>query len=410
MLTRSLSSGLTDEQPTVVYVSEIAPINTAASSVVIFRHLLSLERLGYRICVITPEQPGLNDQLPLSWLKLLLPARRAFYPPYRPKRPLMAIRWRLLDRIVRPVLADLNVHCLIGLLASEYLVNYADWLSRKLPCPLFYFYHDRGERLHFWNRPNQAKRLRLQNLRLLENPNLRRVWTVSKELIYPTDRNKSLFSIVYPLPERFVAKAPARQHRGSHAPTLAHIGTVYIENLPSMRQMLNCLGERGGRMLLYSQFAESAKILANDYPEVVRFVGFEPNSEALLTQVVQEADAFFLSYPNLIETMPWSLNSFPSKFVQLVQTGLPGLIFAPAETAVGRWCVANDWTFYQNHISPKTICSALDLLGTEEGWLQGISKSRAAALGPFDPAMIENLVNTDVLSARPDGEGASTRS
>jgi hypothetical protein len=297
------------------------------------------------------------------------------------------------------MLKDRDIKCVIGLLMGEYLVGYADWLSRRFCKPLFYFYHDRGERLHHANNPKRALRLKRQNLRLLESPLLRKVWTVSPELTYAQDHLAAKFSVVYPLAES-LATTPRPRWSASwqKSPVIAHIGTVYHEALASFRPIVSGLQEVGGRLLLFSHYAETAEILQRESPNVVEFRGYLPDTKTFLENLAEQATAFLVVYPDEIETMPWSLNNFPSKFTQMVQTGLPGLIFAPAGTAIGRWCADYTWSLYRPSADKATVTSALQEITCESGWDRAAQQTREAAEGVFNPAKTEAQVNRDVRS------------
>jgi hypothetical protein len=397
-----LGRGQRSVRPLVVYVSDIVPSNTTASSVVIFRHLISLEREGYDICLVIPEIPGTKPQVPSSWITIVLPSRRIYYPPYRRFSFLRMIRWIFFDRIVAAAIGGRNIQCVIGLLVGEYLVNYAEWLSRRLKASLFYFYHDRGERLHFANDPIGARRLRHQNLRLLRSPMLCKVWTVTPELTYPELDKAGKFSVVYPLPCRpeslFHSKWNGRDGGGQ---VLVHIGAVYSEIMDTFRQILVGLRAVGSRLLIFSSLTANAEALASEFPDVVEFCGFADDMPTLLRQLAEISTAFIIVYPNDINAMPWCMDCFPSKFAQLVHTGLPGIVFAPRQTAIGRWCLAQAWPLYSDYADGKSIERILRRIGNMKEWEHAVSSTRHAASFHFNPDYIERQVNCDVNSVGP---------
>lgn len=393
-----MSGKIAASRPLVVYVSEIAPSDTAASRVVTFRHLRALERCGFDICAVIPE--GLDETgIPSNWHIIRLPMRKAYYPPYRPYWPLRGIRWALLDRIVLPLLGKRPVACVLGLLMGEYLAGYASWLSQKLHRPLFYFYHDRGEHLHAGNNPRRAKRIRHQNLKLLTAANTKKVWTVSPTLVYDEPVISEKFKVVYPLPERLhLDRSPSWQTCWQQRQELVHIGTIYRETVDSFRMILGRLRLRRGRLHIYSHFADTAELLLNEFPDVVRYGGFVPDSDELLRTVAATGSAFLTVYPDKIEQMAWSRECFPSKFVQLVQTRLPGIVFAPHETAIGQWCSDTQWLLHYSQTNETTIDAALDAVSHESKWRQAAYQSNKAASTEFSPDVLERLVNEDVLT------------
>lgn len=385
---------------TIVYVSEIAPADTQASSVVIFRHLRSLEHEGYRICVVTRAAAIRPGELPPSWQLVALPSRRPYYPPYRPQGLLRWIRWQLLDRIVQPALAGQEIHCVIGLLHGEYLVGYAAWISQRLRRPLFYFYHDRGEHLHYADNPAAAERLRRQNLAVLASPNLRRVWTVTPELSYDEPSLKGRFLTVYPIAERFADPAPCHWRDAlARAPVLAYAGSIYDQVVEPMRQLATELRSMGGRLHLFSHLAATGRRLAEEFPGVISYAGDVRGAQRQCALLREDAAAFVIIYPADVSAMPWCLDCFASKFTQLAQTGLPGLIIAPPETAIGRWCLAHDWLLYVPAGDLPGLRQRLQSLTQRESWERAAAQTRHAATHDFDPGRIERLVNDDVRDA-----------
>jgi hypothetical protein len=394
-----MTSGKVIQRPLVLFVSDIAPINAGASAVVLRRHLTSIEQDGFDICVVVPDRSDLRNLLPASWTVIPIPARKFYFPPYRPVTPLQTVRWLLLDAIVRKNLGGRTPVCVVSLLTGEYLAVYAGWLSKKFDVSLLYFYHDRGERLHFWKNQLGAERLRRSNLKLLRHNLVKRVWTVSEELIYPGADVRDKFRLVFPFPEYISVEKKSQAKEIAGPLCIAHIGTIYTETLDSFRSILDSLREFGGRLIIYSQYSESAQILHNEFPDVVDFRGFVDKSALLYDQILEECHAFLVVYPDNVEDMPWCLDCFPSKFVQLVQTGLPGLVVAPSETSVAKWCEINSWSLFRTSSERMSIKSAFLSLQEQHLWRLAAKESRSAAQRDFNPTLIESSVLEDVRAS-----------
>jgi hypothetical protein len=382
---------------TILYVSEIEPTENAASSAVIHRHLRSLQDEGYHICVALTETDRPPPNLPATWTVIQLPRRRLYFPPYRPNAFLRYIRWNILDQFVISKLSNLDVHCIIGCLNGEYLVNYAAWLSEKLSLPLFYFYHDRGEDLAFSKDPKGARRLRRQNLRLLQSPFLEKFWAVSPELNYPELGNSTKRSVLYPLPERIEGVSKPVWNAGTGAgPTVVHIGTIYLETVDSMRAIISALQSVGGKLIIYSHRAEPGQLLHQEFPTTVDFRGFVDDTLEMLKKTMDETTAFLVVYPDDVNSMPWAKESFPSKFVQMVQTGLPGIVIAPAETSIAKWCLANNWKLYCPTVNSPELMKLILSLNDPAGWNEAALHSRQVSEEVFSPDKIESQVIADI--------------
>ncbi len=384
-------------RPLVVLVSEIPPVDTQASSVVLFRHLLALELAGFDIGVVCPENRIDPAQVPATWELIPIPPRRWYYPPYRPAEPFRRMRWLLLDREVRPRLKMRPPHAIIGLLVSEYLVGYAAWLSDRCNCPLFYFYHDRGELLHHYCNPAGAARLRRQNLRALHSRNLRRVWTVTPELIYDEPALREKFRTVYPLPQRIPQAAPpAWRPEFSAHPVIGYAGSLYNEVLAPIRVVAHELEATGGRLHIFTHQTDNAHSLEKEFPGVVLYRGTVKGTVELAECLRDEASAFLVAFPDKVEDMPWSVGCFPSKFTQLVQIGLPGMVLAPAKSTIGRWCESRDWRLYATVSTRENVAELLARLREPAQWTQAAQQSQRYAQEDFNPSALESLVNDDV--------------
>lgn len=390
------------EQKTILYISEIEPTENAASSAVIHRHLRSLEDEGYHICVVLTETDGPRPVLPETWSLIQLPRRRAYFPPYRPNALLRFIRWNILDWFVTPKLSNINVHCIIGVLSGEYLVNYAAWLSEKIRRPLFYFYHDRGEDLYFANDPKGALRLKNQNLRLLQSPYMEKLWAVSPELNYAELGDSAKQSVLYPLPEQIDGISKPEWSAGAGTgPTIVHIGTIYLETVDSMRSIVSMLQSLGGRLIVYSHRDEPGRSLMKEFPATVEFRGFVNDTKKMLKKTIEEAKAFLVVYPDEVRLMPWARESFPSKFVQMVQTGLPGIVIAPAEASIAKWCLANNWKLYSPTSKQESLKDLLLSLDEPVSWNEAAAHSRSVSEGIFSPEKLKAQVLDDVQRIRP---------
>lgn len=396
---------------TVVYVSEFVPGEGQASSVVIYRHLKSLESIGFQICVVVPSG---TRSTPDAWQRIELPPRKFYYPPYRPTFPLRELRYQLLDQIVLKAISGLNVHCVLGLLCGEYLAGYAGWLSGRINRPLFYFLHDRGESLSAHTNAKMAARIRLQNSRLSALPQVRRVWTVTPELNYQIPGDPKKFKTVFPLPERVLPMGEIRKIGSSPAPALAYAGSLYNEIIDSLRVVASALRKFHGKLVLYSHMTGNGRLLQEEFPDVVESREALSSTEEVCDAISAEATAFLVIYPQKPESMPWCIDCFPSKLTQFVQTGIPGVVIAPKETAVAQWCLKESWPLFSPDGSAESIERLIGDLLDGRRWQEAANASLRVANGPFSPKRLEESVNDDVLAIaqekRSSLAGQTTRS
>jgi hypothetical protein len=111
---------------------------------------------------------------------------------------------------------------------------------------------------------------------------------------------------------------------------------------------------------------------------------------------MDETTAFLVVYPDDVNSMPWAKESFPSKFVQMVQTGLPGIVIAPAETSIAKWCLANNWKLYCPTVNSPELMKLILSLNDPAGWNEAALHSRQVSEEVFSPDKIESQVIADI--------------
>lgn len=381
----------------LLFVSQVSPVGCHASSVILHRHLAAFEQAGFQIAVAIPEDVAAAAELPPTWRCARLPLRRFYYPPYRAGSGwARTARWMLFDRVLRRALGGRPPAAVIGLLQGDYLVNYAGWISARRRRPLFYFYHDRSELLYHARDSAAAGLVRAQNLRLLRQPFTRRVWTVCPQLVYPEPDLAGKFLTVYPLPEPIPGTLPRWRPEFAAAPVLAYAGSIYNEVLDPLRAIAAGLRAAHGQLRFYSHMREQAEKLAAEFPGTVSYAGERRKTAELCQELRSIAAGFLVAYPDDVSAMPWSVDCFPSKFTQLAQTGLPGLVFAPRATSIGWWCEQAGWSLYRPDSSAPSVAELLAQVRGPASWEQAAEESARAARGDFDPGAIESLVLADL--------------
>jgi glycosyltransferase involved in cell wall biosynthesis len=121
--------------------------------------------------------------------------------------------------------------------------------------------------------------------------------------------------------------------------TMAFAGSIgpkgYIEALILLAEYLQNIG---GKLLIYSPLNSSFAVSSGLARENISIMTFVP-SETLITTLREEADALFvpMSHDQGIN----SEISFPSKIADYTITGLPLLIYGPANSSAVRWAQEN---------------------------------------------------------------------
>jgi len=99
---------------------------------------------------------------------------------------------------------------------------------------------------------------------------------------------------------------------------------------------------------------EKARYLASTFKNVRYNKLFETPKESN-EFLIENAVACIIPYPINIEEMPWINTCFPSKFIQYTILGIPTIIIAPEESAIGRWCIEYRWPLYLNNYEAHAL-------------------------------------------------------
>lgn len=386
----------------VIFISDVVPVDKGASSAVLYRHLVKLDSDGFSITLLlNMNDANAHAKFPDGWDIVKIPMRKKFWPPYRASNKfLRIIRWKIIDRYLPKNIGD-RPSVIVSINHGSYLKYYALHVAEKLKINLLFFYHDREESLSQNKGLSFALHCREWNRRLSVNPLVKRIWAVSKEIAYPEFSQSNRVMIVPPLPHKFNGEVAKWSQAIPGSISIVHIGTIYYETLSSFHIFIKELRKVHGRLIIYSQNRDPAEALVCEYPNTVEFRGFVNDSDALLDLASRENAAFLVIYPDEPNSMPWSRDSFPSKFVQMVQTGLPGIVVAPDATAIGRWCKANAWLLHVEAADKNAISEKLRLLGSENFWKKASQQSISASNKDFDISQIEKIIADDILEFLP---------
>jgi len=322
----------------ILFISEILPLATYASEVVFYRHFTKLAADGYEIHLITDRnsyQRRKTDLSPLFKVHVI-PNREWYYPPFKPYGILQYIRFNIYYyRFVKPIIKKHKIDTLFGFVNGNFLLALTAFVQNKTSLPLLSFFHDDTNELNFhidskWINRNTAKILEASQLILTASDGFAENW---KEF-----SNK--FSLLYPIP------AEDQDLLSSNKPLLAigYAGSVYNEIIPVLEKFSDCLS------ILKIPFTiignnKNADYLDEKYENVTSLPLFKTAEEA--SQFLIENCKFcIIPYPEDMDTMPWIKTCFPSKFIQYCKLGIPTIVIAPAESAIGKWCLANSWLLY----------------------------------------------------------------
>ena len=316
-------------------MSDKAPNRGMASSVIFHRHLSRLEQEGWGIHLICPEGESRTYEGHATWKTHFLPARRWWWPPFRPYGLRARIRIELLAQDCASFVRQSGAGVILGYLRGNYLAGLAAHLSRRHGVPLGYFYHDDTELFpDIVGRPKIRSQFRCFKAGLMEQASA--VWAVSAPML-EEEGASAKYRLFYPLSEPVdPAPAPAWKPEFCSRPLLVHAGTVYREIVAPLVDLARALREIGGTLCLLTHTLKLAEEVRSQAGGAVEIRPGLPAAEAV-AWIRGNAAGLVVMYPERMEEMPWIKTNFPSKFCQFTATGLPTLIHAPMGSALRRW-------------------------------------------------------------------------
>ena len=358
-----------------------------ASSVIFHRHLSRLEQEGWGIHLICPEGEASTYEGNDKWRAHFLPARRRWWPPFRPYGILARIRLELLAQDCASFIREARAGVLLGYLRGNYLAGLAAHLSRRHGLPLGYFYHDDTELFpDMAEHPEPRVRFRRFKQGLLEQASV--VWAVSAPMLEEEEATTK-YRLLYPLSEPAdPAPAPVWKPEFSTRPFLVHAGTVYREIVAPLADLARALREVGGTLCLLThnpEYAEKVQSLAGGAVEIRP--AFLTTTQAI-NWIREQAAGLVVMYPERMEEMPWIKTNFPSKFCQFTATGLPTLIHAPAGSALRRWAEAKEYPAILPAPSGPGFTAGVRRSLEKKFWEKSSEICRKAWINEFSPEKI----------------------
>lgn len=361
----------------IYFISETAPVNTHASSVVFYRHLQQLTAGGYHVIWVTDNNSYLaNSDKVKQWECIVLPNRRWHLPPYRGRGLAQYYRFKYYyRRYLQKVISD-GPAILLTHISGQFLSTFSAYVHKRTQIPLISFFHDDILELNF----NRNRKSLVKNTKKVLEASVT-VLTVSAEFKNNWPLYSSKFRLLYPLPEVYHPSRYLTTQKQTF--TIAYAGAIYDEILACFERLLYYLKDTNGRLLIIGNL-EKTRSLSNRFPKnlVCRDLFDEPKEA--FDFLVRNSEAMIIPYPAEIKLMPWIATCFPSKFLQYCQLNLPTIIIAPEMSAIAKWCNNYSWPLYSADYNPESLSRLLNDRNKEAA----ITKIANLNAGDFNPQYI----------------------
>lgn len=372
------------DSPRLVYFGQ-TPDQGTGSPIILLRHLRRLAATGWQIALVAESGQSTRLRETEGWPVHHLSLRKAWWPPFRPENPLLRkARMRLwagecAGFFPEPPDAILSYLSLYSELHSEVAAHYA----QRCGAPLTVIVHDYPPDFPGFESRNTRAILHRQHWILRQAQQL---WFVSPELADQYDVPESKKHVLPPIPEG--VEAPARWSPGiARKPLIVYAGFSYPAQIPLFAKLARAIDAAGGRLLILSRPTPEIEALCAAEPVDHRSL-FPTNREAL-DFIRTHAAALLVSYSERVEEMPWTRTSFPSKFVEFSQTGLPALIVAPEASAIARWARRANYADYLPPDRLQSVGAFVEALMTEAGWAEKSAAVARFAQTEFHPDVIQ---------------------
>lgn len=374
----------------ILFICEMPPVNTGASSVLFFRHLKLLEQDGFKISVVVNEIGLKNSksEIPKSWNTFVLPNRKWWYPPYKPDGLLKQIRYYLIYFELINFLKINKPDIIIGCLYGIYLSGFCSLLSKLLNIKLFMFYHDRAELLNYQDNLKMQKITQKHNFEIINQAN--KIWTVSEQLVYYKQGWENKFQVIYPIPEELHFVPPIWNENFANSPVIGYAGSLYNEVVDIIIIIAKILKQLNGKLLILTHQSENVEKIKHECDNVINFPTMPTYNACKF--IYDNCSSFLVAYPSDIKSMPWIESCFPSKFTQFMQTGLPNIVISTEESAIAKWCIKYKWIGYNSNYKKENIASFLNDLCIKNKWEAMRDQSIEFMNQYFDPEYIHSKI------------------
>lgn len=369
----------------LLYISDVPPGPGLGGRIIADRHLRRLAAEGWHIIVVVPfgQTPA-----PGPWRSIQLPARRWWWPPFRPSVPWLA---RLRLWAWRRELADRGVtRCdRIVTVCWGPMSWLAASLAESLHAPLIAIVHD------WWGEidNSDAGRIGRHTCRIA-----RTVLAVSTEMQEALRQEcEREVDLLYPVPaDRSLPFAAWREVYVR--PVVAHVGSLQAHHEDFLAELAAQLRQSGGQLLLLCPSDNpTAAALAHRCSNLIRQDLF-PDNQTALSWIAEHASALVVMYPLGRTHQGRAPTGFPSRLVEFSQTGLPILLAAPTGNPISSWAQRHNWTGWCDPTDRVALRRWVESLTDQAAWTARATDTRRAAMTDFDPERLHAQLSSALAS------------
>lgn len=379
----------------ILFALGCPPKQGATGPVIVDRHLKRLSD-SYKVSIVAPEQSFDGIVFPNSWQLIRIPKRRWWWIPYRAQiSTLQKIRFWYWRKECEKILANQKPSIILTILHDSYSV-YAAYLSKIWQIPLIVLLHDQMELV---DKSVNSSIWFTKNWKFVFKQ-ASRILPVSSELANAYQlSNTGKVRQIFPIPEGNRTSFVGWKEEFGASIKIAYAGNIYPSQFPVLVRLASTLLKINGKLLIITPTSKLELLKSlNVFPNVDFIEPFTKNVD-VIDYLSSKVSSILVAYPLDISEMPWISTSFPSKLVEFCHLGLPILIIAPTETALGKWAISHNWLSYLSDMDEDKLLHILNKISEENEWLKMAEQSREVAQNEFNPEIIQSQFESEILSA-----------
>jgi len=362
--------------------------DAGGGSVIIYRHLIRLKQEGFKVTIVIF---GTGMDYYDEFHHIFVP-KKPWYPFLRKTTPLltdiaMGIYYRALSSKV-----DLNPATDIALgvlceVSNLVLVKIAE----KTRVPYYLFYHDDNIFNRYWSHTALVKK---QLNTILKKA--RHIFSVSEQMVeFLNGRNAHNTSVLYPIPDIYNGQPKQYNDDRSKSLNFCYAGLAMHIHFDIINRIGTAVKMEGGKFYCVTGAVDGFN---SQSPDTIIIKDRFKTVDALRQFMLETIDVSVVFYSFDIQHEPRMESSFPSKFVEYAQLGIPVLLVAPPYSSLGKWAVKNNWLSYVGTDESVEIADMLAKLKEKEYWLACRQQVMEKISSEFNPEEIHKAFLKEITA------------
>ncbi len=383
---------MTEKVGRIIFITNsIYPVaDSGGGSIVMYRHLKRFQNEGYEVVFVNTIQHEQQYRTEFREIKI---HKKKWYPPLRQATPwLTTLRSLFYFNKLKQEISIESQDIVLSMFG-----DYTNLLSLKIATyyriPLFMVYHD-DSIFNEYGKLNLMHRSHISKL-INKTNHFFAVCEPMKKLLEKNGIGSC--SVLYPIPQGY--SGPTKSWDGVEKTNLNYYnsGLLFEDlHLEILHIFASAAAHNHSTVNLIGRLpsAFEKKLLGKSSLQIHdRF----DKTEDLFKHLLKKADVLLVFYSFKLDKEHRMFHSFPSKFAEYCHLGIPILIVAPPESAIGQWAIEHHWKSYVNSDNENDLNEMMKRFKNEGFWNSCKDQSLAAAKSFFDPEKIHAQLSSRIF-------------